>query len=178
MNHSRLRSVRQEANAMQVILNQTGGETGKIIASVCHMIVELAEAVAEAEKSEGENMRQLNLGEIIKLLESYPVQDDACRFDFGGLVPDLAPDSYRGYYDQLAMGFEASKDYPSPTVADVLKSFKSAVDKEFTGYKGGEFIMTEKTPVWVSNYGECSSTIIVGKCDVKRMFVFKTMTLE
>lgn len=28
---------------------------------------------------------------------------------------------------------------------------KECVNKEFTGYKGGEFTMTLKTPIWISD---------------------------
>jgi len=97
----------------------------------------------------------IKLGELIKKLEAMP-QDANVYFDFGRLVPH-GVDSYRGYYDHLAIGFGDG----SPTkVATLLKELKAAVGKTFQGYKGGDFRMSEDTPVWVANYGRTSDTTV------------------
>lgn len=36
------------------------------------------------------------------------------------------------------------------------------IGKTFTGYKGGDFEMSRRTPVWVANYGNAGNTGIVG----------------
>ena len=45
-------------------------------------------------------------------------------------------------------------------VSDILEMAKECIGKTFTGYKGGEFLMLEDTPLWISNYGECARTVI------------------
>jgi len=113
----------------------------------------------------------VNLGELIDLLKVRP-KDHYIRFDFGNLVPTKC-DSYRGYYDDLAIGFDET-NYPNPTVDVVLKDLKAAVNKEFTGYKGGEYRMTRKSRVWVANYGHTSDTVITGIEGCDYMVVLKT----
>jgi hypothetical protein len=182
MDHARLRKIAGDCRANQMLGGQGLLSPNHIITNALGYIADLADAVASggalSEADSPDNLRQLSLGEIIILLESWPKQDDACRFDFGRTVPDCAPDSYRGYYDQLAMGYEEEKEYPKPTVAEVLASFKSAVNKEFGGYKGGTYTMTEKTPVWIANYGLTSGTVIVGVYHDKHHFVFRTANID
>lgn len=87
------------------------------------------------------------------------VEPRSIYFDFGGLSPHYF-DSYRGYYDHLAICFH---DAPQcVTAADFLAKLKAADGQVFTGYKGGEFRMGPRTPVWVANHGDCDSTAIVG----------------
>lgn len=81
------------------------------------------------------------LGKVIETLKSLP--------------PDLVlpvglsnPHSYRGYYEQLA--FEPKENV---SVEECLKVAKSCVDKTFTGYKGGDYMMTEDTSCWLCTYG-------------------------
>jgi hypothetical protein len=102
------------------------------------------------------------LGDLIALLEARP-QDQGVSFDFCGLVP-TSVDSYRGYYDHLAMGWSADG---APKVADLLGRLREALGAVFTGYKGGEFRMDADTPMWVANYGRSDSTAIIGisECD-------------
>ncbi len=117
------------------------------------------QVMADWQESEG-----LNLGQLIALLEAWPDKADACRFGFGSLSP-TGFDSYRGYYNHLALGFESAHTYPDPSVATVLAWARAAVGKTFTGYKGGDFTMGLETPVWVANYSETSDTVITGVSD-------------
>lgn len=100
----------------------------------------------------------LRLGQIIHLLEGQPknngVQFDFCRFNPGHLT------SYRGYYDQLALTYEMKEK--DPTVSEILQMMKAAVGATFQGYKGGDFMMDEDTPVWVAEYGSTSETVLTG----------------
>ena len=114
---------------------------------------------------------RLNLGGLIDLLKrSEPGQN--VKFDFGGAVP-TSVDSYRGYYEDLAIGFDDDPD-DYPTVSEFLKMLQEAVGKEFTGYKGGEYKMTRKSRVWVANYSHTSGTTIVGIRDCNYMTVLHT----
>ena len=38
----------------------------------------------------------------------------------------------------------------------MLESAKSALDTVFIGYKGGEYLMTEETEVWIAYLGRTS----------------------
>lgn len=37
---------------------------------------------------------------------------------------------------------------------------KSCLNKKFYGWKGGEYLMTENTPIWVANNGHTSHFVI------------------
>ena len=75
-------------------------------------------------------------------------------------------DSYRGYYDDLALGYiakdyyEENKDDEIHTVKDFLEEAKRCLGKTFYGWKGGEFIMDKNTPLWVANSGHTSNFVI------------------
>ncbi len=62
--------------------------------------------------------------------------------------------SYRGYYEDLA--FEPAENV---TVGHMLAEARSAMGRTFTGYKGGEYQMSEWTTVWLAPYGETGETL-------------------
>lgn len=72
------------------------------------------------------------------------------------LIPLTNPHSYRGYYEDLAL---EPTDFPIK-VSLLIEQLEAVLDTELTGYKGGEFLMTEDTPVWVSNYGTTGEALI------------------
>lgn len=92
-------------------------------------------------------MGNMTLGNLIEWLEK---QDQTL------IVKDgfSSPHSDRGSYDELAFSPEAESK-----IEDMLKYAKSAVDKTFIGWKGGEFLMTPYTSVYIGNYGECGEEI-------------------
>lgn len=102
----------------------------------------------------------MSLGEFIDRLEK--IEPKAWVWIAGSpvyLVP-TGFDSYRGYYDDLAIAATASR---SPRIArELLDESKGCLDRTFTGYKGGEFRMHLGTKLWISNYGECSSALVTG----------------
>lgn len=78
---------------------------------------------------------------------------------------DLRPGtfhSYRGYYDHLAFDFEVRG---TKTVKEFLSQCRKANGDHFTGYKGGDFKMDSRTPVWVSQWGDNSHWGVVGVDD-------------
>ncbi len=84
----------------------------------------------------------------------------------GGPVP-LTPGevgSYRGYYDQLAIAVNGGG---YATVGSLLAELEAAVGKTFTGYKGGEYVMTRDTKVWLANYGESGGSRVTGVREIK-----------
>lgn len=134
---------------------------------------------------------QLTLGKTIKLLE-MAINDDPeeeakdpkkVYFDFCRLVPN-GIDSYRGYYDELAVNWcnegwdHAGKEIKGWPLTELIAELKAAVGKTYEGYKGGDFKMTEDTPLWVANYGESGSTAIVGVLDQGWCVIIETLTKE
>ena len=97
---------------------------------------------AEQKKKRAEG--QMTLGKLIEALEG--LNPERKVVGLGQL------DSYRGYYEDLAFG----PDETPRTVGDLLAECKKAMGRYFTGYKGGEFLMGEDTPLWVSAYGDAS----------------------
>ena len=87
------------------------------------------------------------LGEVILLLEGQP-QSNIIKVDINGDNPTHF-DSYRGYYRFLSIDYG---EKPA-TVAELLAKAKQADGQEFTGYKGGDFLMSRKTLVFVAPYG-------------------------
>lgn len=102
------------------------------------------------------NNIQMTLGKLIKELEgcdpSAPI-----RFSDDRQFPGDAI-SYRGYYCDLA--FEPTAE-PS-TAGQMLNECKQALGQTFVGYKGGNYMMGEDTPLWIASYGEASSRAIMG----------------
>lgn len=58
------------------------------------------------------------------------------------------PHSYRGYYERLA--FELGENVP---IANMLRDAKSAVNRIYCGWKGGENMMEESTPCYLAQEG-------------------------
>jgi len=89
----------------------------------------------------------MTLGELIKFLEAHD-PERVCPIGFA------EPHSYRGYYDQLA--FEPAENV---TVGSMLACARDALDRTFTGYKGGDYKMDEWTDVWLAEYGHTGEGI-------------------
>lgn len=95
----------------------------------------------------------LTLGALIALLEKTP---NALPVTYSnGSSPGVAS-SYRGYYADLS--FEPSS--LSTTVETLLEEARSALNTTFEGYKGGEFVMGERTPLWAAPWGDCGPAIV------------------
>lgn len=91
---------------------------------------------------------QMTLGNLIAALEALPA---------GATIKYIGePHSYRGYYCDLAFEPRAGRRL----AADVLKECTDAMGKVFGGYKGGDFVMGARTPVWIAEYGCCGDKIM------------------
>jgi hypothetical protein len=122
---------------------------------------------------EGENMEietsaygPVTLGGLIHALERRQFGEDGkpryVRFAFGGLVPTKL-NSYRGYYSELALGFEdPSERHGEPNVPELLAMLKKAVGATYTGWKGGEYTMDTNTAIFVANSGDSTQCGITG----------------
>lgn len=93
---------------------------------------------------------QMTLGSLIKSLESLDQDKEIVGFG--------RPISYRGYYSDLA--FEPSEK--PEKVSELVARARSCMGKVFVGYKGGDYVMGETTPVWVARYGEGWSPRLMG----------------
>lgn len=97
---------------------------------------------------------QMTLGKMIARLEDLP--SDA-KIDL------VEPCSYRGYYEDLAFQL-ASKfwrgEREASSAAELLEVAKRCMGKTYQGYKGGDYVMGETTPVWVAEYGSCGEKLI------------------
>ena len=89
---------------------------------------------------------------------AYPVGLSSWRNDYSKLALNFSFYGYDIYGYVKVDGFEAKP----PTISEFLKMLKRAVGKTFTGWKGGDFVMNRKTPVWVANDGNCGNTAVVG----------------
>ena len=95
---------------------------------------------------------QMTLGDVIKFLESIP--EDSPIKGLGKLH------SYRGFYSDIS--FEPTGE--TRCAEDILEDCRKAMGRAFTGYKGGENIMGEYTPVWVAPWGMCGKKLMaIGK---------------
>ena len=137
----------------------------------------LTNAVNNRRQEELANSPQLLLGEIILKLEAVKNKNLPLFID----IMDKRPkgiDSWRGSYRELAIQTEELGSYQTdeverrgnwgeeykfksigkekPTVADWIDVLKEAIGKIFVGYKGGDFIMSKNTPVWLAEYGYCN----------------------
>ncbi len=108
-----------------------------------------------------EHEDQWTLGQLIDALEKCPDPTNAVRFDFCMTVPTKV-NSYRGYYEDLALGWEESKVYPEPTVPMLLATLKAQLGTTVHGYKGGDYIVRREQVLFVANYGDTGSTCVVG----------------
>lgn len=71
--------------------------------------------------------------------------------------------SYRGYYSDLAFEpvLEIEKGKPESTIESILTQCRIANRATFEGYKGGDFIMDEDTPLWIAEYGIDSGVAVM-----------------
>ncbi|MBS1047960.1 hypothetical protein [Gluconobacter cerinus] len=98
----------------------------------------------------------MTLSELIDFLE----KQDQSKVIASGWGEGSAH-SYRGYYSELA--FEARLNV---TIADMLAEAKSAIGKEFEGYKGGEYVMGPHTDCYLAEYGSCGSELSLPMLEV------------
>lgn len=126
-------------------------------------------------------MKHLTVNELINALKLFPEEMEV-YYDFCGFMPTLDFRSYRGIYEDLAMGYIKEKDgyrAKALTVKCLRQGLDQVIGREFTGYKGGDFIMEGHTKVWVSGYGESDNTAIVGvNCYGSYQIVLETQRIN
>lgn len=86
----------------------------------------------------------MKLKDLIELLEKFPADMHVAE-GFGN------PHSWRGVYAELAF-----EPVDNTTVGEMLREARSAVGETYTGWKGGDFVMTLETTVNVDYEGRWS----------------------
>jgi len=118
------------------------------------MLQQMMDAMSDALKTQRADY-QLTLNDAIIKLTGLNT-DLPVIFDFDNNYGPSSPDSYRGYYSDLA--FEpVSQTVP---VSQFMAMCQEALGKTFTGYKGGDFLMDKNTPLWCASYGNTGPAII------------------
>lgn len=113
-------------------------------------------------------MNDHSIQDLLDILKPY-TKDTLVRFDFCNLVPDVTPltednntywggvQSYRGFYEHLALDYTEGYGVLASDLCDLLTS---AIGKTFMGYKGGHFTMSTDTPLWVAQWGHSTGTFV------------------
>lgn len=99
----------------------------------------------------------MTVQELIEVLEKV---DPSFYVGIADSPIPLAPDSfdsYRGYYQDLAIGVECSRGAKMSDVVPFLKALRDVIGSTMTGYKGGEYRVMPDTRVWISNYRHVSA---------------------
>lgn len=128
-------------------INQSCPICQKIVSTfnLIELSMEMDAELWELERS----LSQMTLIKLINLLKKYPRKTK--------IVNICNPHSYRGYYTDLA--FEIGEGYCS--VGEFLNMLENdCLGKEFEGYKGGLFVMSENTPLWIAESGELGEKIV------------------
>ncbi len=116
---------------------------------------------------------QMTLGELIAALQRKD-QDASVTFGFDFARPSCVH-SYRGYYEDLAIGYSRHEQC---TVAALLKMLADADGQTFTGWKGGDYVMDLDTVVWMSNPGDSCGMAIVDVVETTYHVWLKTELAE
>ena len=103
---------------------------------------------------------------IESMLDKLSQHDNSDTITFSnGEFLDGSFGSYRGYYEDLSIGY-SDKDQGFNTVKDLKDILNKALDKGIMyGYKGGEFSIDEDTLVWLAGYSDLGD-MIVGVAEV------------
>lgn len=116
---------------------------------------------------------QMTLGEIIATLKRKD-QDRSVTFGFDYSRPS-GVSSYRGYYEDLAIGYKRGVEC---TVATLLLMLQDIDGKTLTGWKGGDYVMDSDTVLWMANPGESGGMAIVDVVETPYQIWLKTELAE
>lgn len=123
----------------------------------------LNQAIIDAHAAKG----GLTLGQCIHALQDIP-EDTPLATPCGPM------DSYRGYYDHLAI--EPTGDIA--TAGRLLAECNHADGRVYEGYKGGSYRMGLDTPVWFSGWGDYTGLSVMGFSMVDGQLVIETAKID
>ena len=116
--------------------------------------------------------RSMNLGKLIHKIDLINQQNpETCIYYH---VPEReSPDCYEGIGDLFSWRGDYSELCLEPTgcyhvilAEQLLCRLRGAIGMSFKGYKGGDFLMSEDTPVWKGWHGDCNTRYHQGIIDV------------
>lgn len=128
----------------------------------------LINAISETSRMERMNYH-LTLGGLADALKQADVNMPVV-FDCGNSPSE--PHSYRGYYSDLC--FEQGNPI---TAGELLEEVTKCFEKTFEGYKGGDFTMSEDTPLWTAPYGD-TGRAVMGAHVVDNVLVLLTKEID
>lgn len=129
----------------------------------------------EARENRVKETKQMTLGEFLKKLSAIKDKSKEVRFSFAYYRP-TSFHSYRGIYSEIALGYTDESNII--TVQELISIVKKSIGVKFPGYKGGDFRMTENTPVWIDNQSMASSTALVDVVEDRYGVYLETKHIE
>jgi hypothetical protein len=126
---------------------------------------------------------QLTLGKLLSLIKKFYETENELKqqviFDFCSTFPHSFH-SWRGDYYQISLDYHLWDDDEQPLLAEqFIKMMENdVIGKVFFGWKGGEFTMTEDTPVWVSTQRGGHHTAVVGVTSSYSSIIIQTSYKE
>jgi hypothetical protein len=111
---------------------------------------------------------------LMSVLEVIP-KDFKVKIELDKILvsSDFVTYSWRGSYNLPAIEYSSAQEWC--TVAEAITALKETEGTEVGGYKGGTFILSDKSPVFIANYGESNnSTAIVDYYLIGDSIIFKT----
>jgi hypothetical protein len=97
--------------------------------------------------------------ELLKILDERP-NNDVALVDLltGSASATVGADSYRGYYEQIALEPVSSDGMIARALAnDIRRLMRDGME----GYKGGHFVPGEHTAIWVAQWGDNSGIAVL-----------------
>ena len=101
----------------------------------------------------------MTVGEVLDALATADVGAPV-YFDFGGCVPTTVH-SWRGSYDEPALGWEPPNGVDMTVIELIVELEKCTDGHEYTGYKGGEYAYNRHNTLHIDNYGRYTNTELV-----------------
>lgn len=129
----------------------------------------LVDAMNEASRAE-RSRYHVTLGKLIEVLAAA---DPDMPVIFDDDTSPCKPHSYRGYYSDLSF---AGCNEPKPA-GDLLAQCRVALGATFEGYKCGDFVMGDDTPLWRASWGHTGDAI-VGVTVVAGKLLLETKQLD
>jgi len=110
---------------------------------------------------------QLTIGELIKVLDAVPRELPLRIFGHARLRPVTSLASYRGYYEDVAIGYGSDRGIrftEGTTVGALRDELEQAIRRRRSifGYNGGTWQCSESTAVWVANFGDATHAAVTG----------------
>ncbi len=119
---------------------------------------------------------QLTIGQLIDLLEKRPPKQ-VVLFDFGDATCPTSVSSYRGYYEDLALGHRDDIGAHDKTVEELVAQLDTTAQMEHHGYKGGTYQASRDSNLWVANWGESTERFVTGVADGDGVTVLVTAVI-